>query len=126
MPEYLCLLYAEDADEQTRAERWNELPLWDELSESLRAAGVLIANNPLHPVETATTVRVRDLEVELTDGPFESTKETLAGYYLLRCADLDEALRWASRFPIARYGSVEVRPVMEREDVRTQGADERA
>lgn len=113
MPQYLCLLYQSEADEEAEAERWAELPLWAEITASLRDAGVLIANNPLHPVQTATTVRVRDLEVELTDGPFAITKEVLAGYYLLECRDLDEALRHAARFPTARYGSVEVRPIMD-------------
>ena len=117
MPDYLCLLYATDGDEALRAERWAELPLWNQITESLREAGVLIANNPLHPVESATTVRVRDDEVEITDGPFATTKEVLAGYYLLRCKDLDEALRHAARFPTARYGSVEVRPVMDAGDL---------
>jgi hypothetical protein len=118
MPDYLCLLYAPDGDETLRAERWAELPLWNEVTESLREAGVLIANNALHPVESATTVRVRDIEVQITDGPFATTKEVLAGYYLLRCKDLDEALRHAARFPTARYGSVEVRPVMDAGDVQ--------
>ena len=118
MPDYLCLLYAADGDETLRAERWAELPLWNEVTESLREAGVLIANNALHPVESAPTVRVRDIEVQITDGPFATTKEVLAGYYLLRCKDLDEALRHAARFPTARYGSVEVRPVMDAGDVQ--------
>jgi hypothetical protein len=118
MPDYLCLLYATDGNEATRAERWAELPLWNQVTESLRDAGVLIANNPLHPVESATTVRVRDEDLQITDGPFATTKEVLGGYYLLRCRDLDEALRHAARFPTARYGSVEVRPVMDAGDVQ--------
>jgi hypothetical protein len=111
MPQYLCLLYNEDTDEAGREARWAELPRWLELTERMREAGVWVANNPLHDVEAATTVRVRDDEVQLTDGPFATTKEVLAGYYLLRCRDLDEALRWAAQLPIAEYGSVEVRPV---------------
>ena len=117
MPEYMCLLYQEEADEETTAARWAEVPIWDEVTESLREAGILISNNPLHPVDRATTVRVRDMQVELTDGPFATTKEVLVGYYLLRCKDLDEALRHAARFPTARHGSVEVRPVMQREEI---------
>ena len=114
MPEYMLLLYGpEAADEAEAAARWGEMPLWNEVTESLREAGVLIRNAPLHSVDSATTVRVRDDETELTDGPFAVTKEVLAGYYLLECADLDEALRAAARLPIARYGSVEVRPVMD-------------
>lgn len=88
------------------------MPLWTEVTDSLREAGLLVANAPLRGTDTATTVRVRDGETDLTDGPFAVTKEILAGFYLLECADLDEALRQAARLPTARYGSVEVRPVM--------------
>jgi hypothetical protein len=113
MPQYLCLLYNEEVDEATAAERWAEIPEWKALTDALREADVLVANGALHAVQSATTVRVRNREAELTDGPFATTKEVLAGFYLLECADLDEALRHAERFPTARYGSVEVRPVMD-------------
>jgi hypothetical protein len=86
--------------------------MWLELNDSLREAGLLVANGRLHGVASATTVRVRDGETELTDGPFAVTKEVLAGYYVLDCGDLDEALKQAARLPLARYGSVEVRPIM--------------
>jgi hypothetical protein len=112
MPEYMLLLYAPEVDEAGERDRWAEMPLWLEVTDSLREAGVLVANAPLHPVASATTVRVRAGEAELTDGPFATTKEILAGYYLLDCADLDEALKCAARLPTARYGSVEVRPVI--------------
>lgn len=112
MPEYMLLLYAPQADEARERDRWAEMPLWLEVTRSLREAGVLVANAALHTVESATTVRVRDGETELTDGPFAVTKEYLAGYYLLECAELDEALRYAARLPMARHGSVEVRPVV--------------
>ena len=113
MATYMLLLYAEDGDEQTRAARWAELPEWDALTRELRERAVWIANAALHPVEAATTVRVRDGETTVTDGPFAVTKEILGGYYLVDCADLDEALAIAARIPMARYGSVEVRPVVE-------------
>jgi hypothetical protein len=113
MATYMLLLYAEDGDEQTRAARWAELPEWDALTRELRERAVWIANGALHPVESATTVRVRDGETTVTDGPFAVTKEILGGYYLVDCADLDEALAIAARIPMARYGSVEVRPVVE-------------
>jgi hypothetical protein len=109
----MLLLYEPDVDERGRAERWAELPAWDDVTESLRRAAMLISNAALHPVETATTVRVRDNEIEITDGPFAVTKEVLAGYYVLDCPDLDEALKQAARLSIARYGSVEVRPIVE-------------
>jgi hypothetical protein len=113
MPNYMLLLYADEAEGAEKEARESQLPLWFELNDSLREAGLLAGNGRLHPVETATTVRVRDGETEITDGPFAVTKEILGGYYLLECRDLDEALKVAARLPIARYGSVEVRPVME-------------
>jgi hypothetical protein len=113
VPEYMLLLYgSESADEAERARRWAEMPLWDRVNASLRDVGVLVAHAPLHSVESATTVRVRGDETELTDGPFAVTKEVLAGYYVLDCADLDQAIGHAARLPWARYGSVEVRPIV--------------
>ena len=113
MPNYMLLLYAPEAEPTEQAEREAELPAWLELNDSLREAGLLVANGRLHPVAAATTVRVRDGETEVTDGPFAVTKEILAGYYVLDCHDLDEALKQAARLPLARYGSVEVRPIMD-------------
>jgi hypothetical protein len=75
--------------------------------------GVLCAVDPLHTTETATTVRVRDGEALVTDGPFAETAEQLGGYFILDCRDLDEALSYAARCPMAAEGSVEVRPIME-------------
>jgi hypothetical protein len=118
VPEYMLLLYgSESVDEAERAERWAEMPLWDELNSSLRAAGVLVAHGPLHSVASATTVRVRGDETELTDGPFAVTKEVLCGYYVLDCRDLDEAVKHASRLPWARYASVEVRPIVADDEI---------
>lgn len=121
MSQYMLLLYAPEADEAGEAGRRAEMPLWLELTDSLREAGLLVLNAPLRPVETATTVRVRGGEPEITDGPFAVTKEILAGFYLLDCADLDEALRHAARLPTARYGSVEVRPVMPMSEMLAAG-----
>jgi hypothetical protein len=75
-------------------------------------AGVLVDSSPLQPPEMATTVRVRGGETQLSDGPFAEIKEQLGGYYILECDDLDTALRYAATIPSAKYGSVEVRPVM--------------
>jgi hypothetical protein len=72
--------------------------------------GVRVEGNALQPISTATTVRVRDGQVVLTDGPFAETKEYVAGFDVLECADLDEAIEVASKHPIARYGTIEVRP----------------
>jgi hypothetical protein len=113
MPNYMLLLYAPEADEAEEAARLALIPKWLEVIEQLREEGVLISNSALRPVSSATTVRVRDGETEITDGPFAVTKELLGGYFLLECADLDEALKHAARLPAAAYGSVEVRPLME-------------
>jgi hypothetical protein len=127
MPNYMLLLYAEGVEEAAQAEREAQLPVWLELNESLREAGLLVANGRLQPVDSATTVRIRDDEPEVTDGPFAVTKEMLLGYYLLECDDLDEALKQAERIPLARYGSVEVRPVMDPSEAmaRSEAARER-
>jgi hypothetical protein len=112
MSQYLVLLYAPEGDEAEERRRWSQLPLWLELTESLREAGLLVTNGALHRTEAATTVRVRNGETEMTDGPFAVTKEVLVGFYVLDCDGLDEALRHAARFPTAEFGSVEVRPIM--------------
>lgn len=90
------------------------------LDDAARAAGVYVESNGLHPTSAATTVRVRNGEQMLTDGPFAETKEQLGGYYLLDCAGMDEALEWAARIPGAHTGTVEVRPVMDYETVGSQ------
>ncbi len=112
MSQYMLLLYAAEADQAEQAEREAELPLFLELNRSLREAGLLVGVQRLRPPHSATSVRVRDGETEITDGPYAVTKEALAGYYVLECADLDEALKQAARLPLARHGTVEVRPVM--------------
>ncbi|RBP32588.1 hypothetical protein DET50_103148 [Marinobacter pelagius] len=81
--------------------------------ERLSAQGHFVTGQPLQPVDTATTVRVRNEEVLITDGPFAETKEQLAGFYLLEARDLNEAIQLASRIPPARFGSIEVRPARE-------------
>src|SRR5271156_7108536 len=113
MPKYMLLLYRDEPSPQEREERASELPLWVQFNESLRDAGLLISGDPLHPPDAATTIGVRSEETEILDGPFAVTKEYLVGYYLLECADLDEALKHAARVPLARYGSVEGRPLMD-------------
>lgn len=75
--------------------------------------GVFLAADPLHTADTATTVRVRDGDALITDGPFAETAEHLGGYFILDCADLDQAIGYAARCPFAAEGSVEVRPVLE-------------
>jgi hypothetical protein len=112
MSQYMLLVYEEELEPAGQAEREKTLPMLMELHESLREAGLLVRVQALRSTETATSVRVRGRETEITDGPFAVTKEVLAGYYVLECADLDEALAHAARLPMARWGTVEVRPVM--------------
>src|SRR5215216_7197031 len=116
MSQYMLLVYEEEVDRAEQAERERQLPMLLELHRSLREAGLLVAVRSLRSTESATSVRVRDGETEITDGPFAVTKEVLAGYYVLECADLDEALRQAVRLPMARSGTVEVRPVVSAEE----------
>ena len=105
---YLCLVYLEK-------DKWSAVPDGEcaTCGEGFRDRGVLLAAEPLHPVETAATVRVRHGKVSVTDGPFAETKEHLAGFYLLEARDLNEAIQMASKIPPAREGSIEVRPVRE-------------
>ncbi|WP_374195080.1 YciI family protein [Amycolatopsis sp. 195334CR] len=79
--------------------------------------GVLLDGELLHPAEDATTLRVRDGQVLLSDGPFAETKEQVGGYNLIECANLDEAVEVAAKHPVARFGMIEVRPVLDPADV---------
>lgn len=92
-----------DPDERVR---------YDAYAAAASQAGVLRGGSALHPGSAATTVRLRDDEVLITDGPFVESKEQLSGYFLFECADLDEALAWAARIPGAAHGVVEVRPLL--------------
>jgi hypothetical protein len=111
MAQYMLMVYEEEADAAEQAERERELPLFVQLHRSLREAGLLVGVKALRSTETATSIRVRGGETEITDGPFAVTKEVLAGYYIIECADLDEALAVAARVPAAGWGTIEVRPV---------------
>lgn len=82
-------------------------------TQSIIASGELVAGDPLHDVSTATTVRVRNGSTSVTDGPFAETKEHLGGYYIVDVASLDRALEVAAAIPGAKWGSVEVRPIMD-------------
>jgi len=83
------------------------------LTQELHASGQYLAAAPLHPTSTATSVQVRDGKRLVTDGPFAETREQLGGYYLIDAQDLDEAIGIAARVPVARRGTIEVRPVIE-------------
>ena len=103
---YLCLVYLDE-------KRLDELPDEDcvDFDAGIRKSGHCIASEALQSVQTATTVRIRDGKVSITDGPFAETKEQLAGFYMIEASDLNEAIRIASKIPPARVGSIEVRPI---------------
>jgi hypothetical protein len=103
---YLCLVYLDE-------KRMDELPDSECLAydAEIRKSGHCIASEALQSIETATTVRVRNGKVSVTDGPFAETKEQLAGFYLIEAQNLNEALQLAARIPPARVGSIEVRPI---------------
>jgi hypothetical protein len=113
MPTYIALTYTRDVD-WTQPEFAQEMKEYNEFGEA--AAAVIRGGNALYPTSTATTVRVRGGkggDVLTTDGPYTETKEALTGFYLLECADLDEAVGVAARIPAAWDGAVEVRPVIQ-------------
>jgi hypothetical protein len=112
MSQYMLLVYEEEAEPAVQAEREQITPTLVQLHASLREAGLLDSVRRLHSTESATSIRVRDGDTEITDGPFAVTKEVLAGYYILACADLDEAIKQAARLPMAPWATIEVRPVM--------------
>ena len=105
---YLCLVYLS-------AEKWSACPdsACAAYAGQLKDSGHMLDGTPLHPVHTATTVRVRNGQATVTDGPFAETKEALAGFYLIDARDLNEAIQLASKIPPARFGSIEVRPTRE-------------
>jgi hypothetical protein len=111
---YIALLYGEpDAGPAPGTPQFMQmLGEFQATTTAMAEAGILIDSSPLQPPQTATTVRIRDGETQLSDGPFAEIKEQLGGYYILDCEDLDTALRYAAMIPSAKYGSVEVRPVM--------------
>jgi len=84
-----------------------------QLTQDLNATGHYVAAGPLHPVATATSVRIREGKRVVTDGPFAETREQLGGYYVIEAKDLDEAIAIAERIPPARVGTIEIRPLME-------------
>ena len=125
---YLALIYSEER-------RWEALPeeertaayaRYGAFADAARDAGVLVGGAELASTTTATTVRVRDGQTAVTDGPYAESKETLGGYFVLECASMDEALDWAARIPGAEHGAVEVRPVHEGGDEAGTAAAETA
>ena len=112
---YLCLIYENEKS-------WTQMPKdqsdaimgeYFAFTENIKKTGQYVGGDALHPTHTATTVRVRNGRTSTTDGPFAETKEQLGGYYLIDAKDLNDAIQVASRIPSARFGSVEIRPVVD-------------
>lgn len=112
---YMMLIYSKESPGELTEEQRRELRAahWAAMDEA-RRRGVFLGAEPLAPTSTATTVRVQDGKALVTDGPFAETKEQLAGYYVLDCANLDEAIDWAAKIPTACKGGegcIEIRPM---------------
>lgn len=111
---YVLLIYTDEKVEaqMNEAERKDYFDAYYAFSDTVQKRGIFNSGEALHPTASSTTVRVRDGKTLSTDGPFAETKEQLGGYYVLDCKDLDEAIEMAAKIPGAKYGSIEIRPVM--------------
>jgi len=110
---YMLLIYFEETKGLSESERQECYAESAQLAHDLHANGQYVAANPLHPTSMATSIQVRDGKRLVTDGPFAETREQLGGYFLIYAKNLDEALAVAAKIPMARKGTVEVRPVIE-------------
>ena len=112
---YLCLIYDEETKMNALAKAEQEQLMSDyfAFTEDVRQKGHYVAGEALHPVNTATTVRIRNGSLVTTDGPFAETTEQLGGFYLVEARDLNEAIQIAAKIPSAKFGSIEVRPVVD-------------
>ena len=111
---YLCLIYDSEAEwmKMSQAEQGKMYEEYRQFTEDIKAKGNHLGGSQLQPISTATTVRIRNGKRLTTDGPFAETREQLGGYYLIESANLDEAVDIAARIPGAKYGTIEVRPIM--------------
>jgi hypothetical protein len=112
---YLCLIYENEKAWEARPPAESEAIMneYFGFTDDIRKNGKYVAGEALHPTASATTVRVRNGKVSTTDGPFVETKEQLGGFYLIEATDLNDAIHVASRIPSARFGSIEIRPVVD-------------
>ena len=112
---YLCLIYDDEKkwNSLSKSEQETGMAEYGAFTAAVKQNGHYIAAERLQPVQTATTVRVRNGKPSTTDGPYAETKEQLGGFYLINAKDLNEAIQVASRIPSAKWGSVEVRPIWE-------------
>ena len=110
---YMLLIYLDEKHPLSEDERQACYVESTQLAQQLYASGQFVSANPLHPTETATSVRVREGKRMVTDGPFAETREQLGGYFLIDAENLDDAIAIAARVPMAKKGTVEVRPVID-------------
>ena len=112
---YMCLIYSDESAfaKFSKAEQEAGYAEYFAFTDSIRKSGNYVAGDALAPTHTATAVRVQNGKTKTTDGPFAETREQLGGYYVIQAKDLDEAVAIAARIPGARYGTVEVRPVLD-------------
>jgi hypothetical protein len=112
---YACLVYLVEKDMNALSKREADACTEESLvyDEALKRSGHLIAAQALQPVETATTIRVRNGKLTTTDGPFAETKEQLGGFILIEARDLNDAIQVAAKIPMGRRGTIEVRPIKE-------------
>ena len=110
---FMAMIYADETgwDSLTAEEKEAAYGQYKEFADDAREAGVMVSGNELGPTRDATSVRVREAETLVTDGPYAEVKEALGGYFLLECDSMDEAMDWAARIPGAQYGAIEVRPI---------------
>ena len=125
---YLCTIYGDESEwESATPDQISAvMAAYEAFGREVHESGVFVAGEGLELTSSATTVRVRDGERVLSDGPYAETKEQLGGFYLLECGSLDEAIDWAAKIPGAASGSVEVRPVMDYEGTGHEEAQQSA
>jgi hypothetical protein len=111
--QYMLLIYSQERNwaNFSDQERETAMKAYRDFTEELRSAGAMVAGDRLQPTANATTVRVRDGEELVTDGPFAETKEQLGGYYLIEADSLDDAIKWATKLPGSHHGTVEIRAI---------------
>jgi hypothetical protein len=116
--QFMALIYGEEGDWEalSEGERQRVYARYEAFADEARAAGVLAGGEELGGTSGATTVRIRDGQTRVTDGPYAETREALGGYFLLECAAWEDALDWAAKIPAAERGAIEVRPVHEHEE----------
>ncbi len=111
---YIALIYSNEAtDPKPGSEEFGQLiSEYQAATQTFVEDGVMVAGDPLESVSNATTLRSRNGNLDVTDGPFAETKEQLGGYYIFECDNLDDAMKYAAMIPTVNYGSIEVRPIM--------------